>query len=211
MIAKIFLISGLAAYFARCLAPEQFTTVFDNGRTGYLYSVGGRGYIGQLQSKFARKASLLVSKDPESALPLKVFRTEHQGVAYGLIAAEEALRDLSHPNPELPRPDFADRLVFSFANDRGEEKLYLLPLKSARKPQFSFSPVILPSSRAFQVYANEGCLSHAHKHSFITTECVDTLSDARDNQLFIWIDASRIESDKKDLDTFGRAHPLLPI
>ncbi|OAG33373.1 hypothetical protein NEIG_00928 [Nematocida sp. ERTm5] len=160
--------------------------IFANNQSGYLYNIGGKGYItnSPVNGVNGVKNALSVTNDVDDALELKVTRKSFKDLTYHTISAAD---NWCQRSTESQRG--MGKCVFSYTKDLGTRAgVALSPEKGSFNNYFMFSLPLTRKTNAFQIYNQGMCLGIDSVGALDLSDCVEETSLAKDRQLFMWVD-----------------------
>lgn len=186
------------SYFTRLYAIEL---IFGNNKPGYLYNIGGKGYVFSVRVNEMGEEShgLILTSKPENAMSVRIIRKMFKGITYHTISPRRG----TCSNLDLYR-NTAD-CVFKYSRKLANRTGFTLDSESNTfMNYFMFSPPLTKGTNAFQIYNQGQCITADSAGVLDLADCIDSSSKARENQLFMWVDNKWFDKGMK-LRKFPRA------
>ncbi|KAI5189484.1 hypothetical protein NEMIN01_0547 [Nematocida minor] len=164
-------------------AAYGLETIFEENQPGYLYSLGGHGYVFNAETAGMPgvHSALAITHTPEYAMSMKIIRKVFRGITYSIMIADpEACKNILSVNGSY--------CVFKYTRMMGARTgLILGKEKATFDNYFMFSPPVTRDTNAFQIY-NQGKCVTVDRHGVLDlAECIEAPTQTREKQLFRWV------------------------
>ncbi|KAI5181140.1 hypothetical protein NEOKW01_1359 [Nematocida sp. AWRm80] len=186
MISKsVFILAAIAQVYGALVGSE--IQLYENGVPGYLYSLGGHGYISTSGTTSTNGNYIIgVGSTIDKASRLRIYRRPVHNIPYNIIILDDQNAS------KVPSPTVATNLtglsIMSLINSKSDMRFSIANGDFGYNSFYSFS---MPYSEdgAFQIYLRGGCLTVSPLNVLSFEFCADSNSSTFNRQLFQWVDS----------------------
>ncbi|KAI5165451.1 hypothetical protein NEIRO03_0354 [Nematocida sp. AWRm78] len=166
-----------------------FDSAFELNKSGYLYNLGAKGYIGRDTIK---KEVPKILNEPRLAIRFRSFLNGKTGDTGFVFIEDKKIKAPEKPDIMPSKTDMFGKIAIKTCSYCDPRKVVLDLYDASSHFGFFITPPVLLHENAFNLMSGNDCLAvDKETNRLIAASCIDSPNESRNYQMFSWVDSGQ--------------------
>ncbi|EIJ88787.1 hypothetical protein NEPAR06_0711 [Nematocida parisii] len=188
---KFVKVAGISSLFLLGIRSEAsyFDSAFELNKSGYLYNLGAKGYIGR---DTAKKEVAKILEEPRLAIRFRSYLNGKTGDA-GFVFIEDKKMEAPETPGNMPgKTEIFGKDALKTCGYSVPRKVVLDSYDASSHFGFFITPPVLLHENAFNLMVGNECITvDKETNMLMAAICVDSPNEDRNYQMFSWVDSGQ--------------------